>query len=231
MIEESKHYLLIVNHFPWGLRHHFVDQGQYNQSYGFSNNHIWMWELDHKEEWMLKNLCFQTVVLEKTLESPLDSKEIKPVTPKGNQPWIFIGRTHTEAEALILWPPDVKSWLVRKDPGAGEDWGPRGEGGVRGWDGWMASLTQRTWVWASSGREWRTGKPGVLWSTGSQRVGRNWETKQQQGLKNIILTNVDSRGKCLITASQTPSGPVFSLCRWQNWGPQRGKLCQRLHWA
>ena len=180
MIEESKHYLLIVNHFPWGLRHHFVDQGQYNQSYGFSNNHIWMWELDHKEEWMLKNLCFQTVVLEKTLESPLDSKEIKPVTPKGNQPWIFIGRTHTEAEALILWPPDVKSWLVRKDPGAGEDWGPRGEGGVRGWDGWMASLTQRTWVWVSSGREWRTGKPGVLQSLGLQRVRHDWVTEHQQ---------------------------------------------------
>ena len=81
-----------------------------------------MWELDHKEGWVLKNWCFQFAVLEKTLESPLDTKEIKPVHPKGNQPWIFIGRTHAEAEAPILWPPDVKRWLIGKDPDAGKDW-------------------------------------------------------------------------------------------------------------
>ena len=93
-----------------------------SQSYGFSRSHVWRWELDHKESWVPKNGCFWTVRLEKTLESPLDCKEIKPVNPKGNQFWIIIGRTDAEAEALILWPCDVKNWLIRKDPDAGEDW-------------------------------------------------------------------------------------------------------------
>ena len=93
-----------------------------SQSYGFSNSHVWMWELDYKESWALKNWCFWTGVLEKTLESPLDCKEIQPVHPKGNQSWIFIGRTDAEAETPILWPPDVKNWLTEKDPDAGQDW-------------------------------------------------------------------------------------------------------------
>ena len=103
-------------------RHHFADKNPFNQSYGFSSSHIWMWELDHKEGWALKNWCFQAVGLEKTLESPLDCKGIKQVNAKGNQPWLFIARTDAEAEAPILWPPDVKSWLTGKDPDAGEDW-------------------------------------------------------------------------------------------------------------
>ncbi len=90
--------------------------------YGFSSSHVWMWELDHKENWVLKNWCFWTVVLEKTLESPLDCKEIQPVHPKGDQSWVFIGRTDVEAETPILWPPDAKSWLIWKDPDAGKDW-------------------------------------------------------------------------------------------------------------
>ena len=93
-----------------------------SQSYGFSSSHVWMWELDHKEHWPLRNWCFGSVVLEKTLESPLDSKEIQPVHPKGNQSWIFIGRTDAEAETPILWPPDVKNWLIGKNPDAGKDW-------------------------------------------------------------------------------------------------------------
>ena len=93
-----------------------------SQSYGFSNSHVWMWELDHKESWVPKNWCFWTMVLEKTLESPLDYKEIQPVYPKGNQSWIFIGRTDADDEAPILWPSNVKNWLVRKDPDAGKDW-------------------------------------------------------------------------------------------------------------
>ena len=103
-------------------RHYFADKGPSSQSYGFSSSHIWMWELDYKESWVLKNWCFWTVVLEKTLESPLNSKEIQPVHPKGNQSWIFIGRTDAEAETLTLWLPDVKNWLIGKDPDAGEDW-------------------------------------------------------------------------------------------------------------
>ena len=104
-------------------RHHFANKGPYSQSYGFSTGHVQMWQLDHKEGWASKNWCFRTVVLEKTLESPLDSKEIKPVHPKGNQSWIFIGRTEAEAEAPILWPPDMKSQFIEKDLDAGKDWG------------------------------------------------------------------------------------------------------------
>ena len=100
-------------------------KGTNSQSYGFSSSHVSIWELDHKEGWPLKNWCFQTVVLEKTLESPLDSKEIKPVNPKGNQPWIFIGRTDAKAEAPTFWPPDAKSWFTGKDPDAGTDWGQK----------------------------------------------------------------------------------------------------------
>ena len=100
----------------------FADKGLSNQSYGFSSSPGWMWELDHKDNWTPKNWCFWTLVLEKTLESPFDSEEIKPDDPKGNQSWIFIGRTDAEAEAPILWPPDAKSWLIRKDPDAGKDW-------------------------------------------------------------------------------------------------------------
>ena len=103
-------------------KHYFADKSPSSQSYGFSSSHVWMWELDHKEGWALKNWCFWTVVLEKTLESLSDYKDIKPVNPKGNQSWIFIGRTDAEAEAPILWPPDAKNWLTGKDPDAGKDW-------------------------------------------------------------------------------------------------------------
>ena len=108
-------------------RHHFANKGLYSQSYGFSSTHIQIWELDHKEGWAPKNWCFRTVVLEKTLESPLNCKEIEPVNPKGNQPWIFIGRTDAETEAPIFWPPDAKSQLIGKDPDPGKDWGQEKE--------------------------------------------------------------------------------------------------------
>ena len=119
------------------------------------------------------------MVLEKTLESPLDSKEIKLVNPKGNQPWMFIGRTDAKAEARILsWPLNMKSWHIGKAPDAGKDWAQEEKELIEwGWDGWMASLTQWTWVWANSGRQWRIGKPGVLQSMGSQRVGHDWATE------------------------------------------------------
>ena len=103
-------------------RHYFANKGPSSQGYGFSSSRIWMWELDYKESWAPKNWCLWTVVLEKTLESPLDCKEIQPVHPKGNQSWIFIGRTDAEAETPVLWPPDVKSWLIGKDPDAGKGW-------------------------------------------------------------------------------------------------------------
>ena len=125
---EIKRYLLLGRKAMTNLdsikkqRDYSANKGPSSQSYGFSSIHVWMWKLSYKESWALKNWCFWTVVLEKTPESPLDCKEIKPIHPKGNQSWIFIGRTDTEAEAPILWPPDVKNWLIGKDPNAGKDW-------------------------------------------------------------------------------------------------------------
>ena len=104
-------------------RHYFVNKGPTSQGYGFSSGHVWMWVLDYKESWEPKNWWFWTVVLEKTFESPLDCKEIQPVHPKRDQSWVFIGRTGVEAETPILWPADLKSWLIGKDPDAGKDWG------------------------------------------------------------------------------------------------------------
>ena len=112
-------------------RHQFADKGPYTQNYGFSSSHVWIWELDHKESWTLKNWCFWTVVLDKTVESPLNSKEIKPVNPKGNQSWIFFGRTDAETEAPILWPSAMKNWLTRKDPDARQDWKQKEKGWPR----------------------------------------------------------------------------------------------------
>ena len=133
-----------------------------------------MWELDCEESWAPKNWCFWTVVLEKTLESPLDCKEIQPVHPKGDQSWVFIGRTDTEAETPILWPPHTKSshW---KRLWCWERLGAGGEGDDR--DGWMAPPTPWTWVWVNSGSWWWTGRPGVLGFVGSQRVGHAWATE------------------------------------------------------
>ena len=109
-------------------RHYFADKGLSSQSYGFSSSRVWMWVLDHKESWAQKNWCFWTVVLVKTLESPLNCKEIQPVNPKGNQSWIFIGRTDAEAETPIFCPPHAKSLLIGKDPDAGRDWGQEEKG-------------------------------------------------------------------------------------------------------
>ena len=121
--------------------------------------------------------CFWTVRLEKTLESPLDCKEIKPVNSKGNQSWIIIGRTDAEAEALILWPSDVKNWLIGKDPDTGKDWRWEEKGTTEdemvGWHHWL----DEPWVWASSRSWWWTRKPGMLQSMGSQRVGHDWATE------------------------------------------------------
>ena len=103
-------------------KHYFANKSPSSQGYGYSSSHIWMWELNYKESWAPKNWFFWSVVLEKALESPLDSIEIEPVHPKGNQSWIFIGRTDAEAETPILWPPDVKNWFILKDPDAGKDW-------------------------------------------------------------------------------------------------------------
>jgi len=127
------------------------------------------WRIDTFELW-----------LEKTLESPWDNKEIQPVH-QGNQSWIFIGRTDAEAETLILWPADVKTWLIWKDPDAGKDWRQEEKGDDRGWDGWIASPIQWTWVWVNSRSWWWTGRPGLLQSMESQRVRHDWVTELNYG--------------------------------------------------
>ena len=136
-----------------------------------------MWELDYKESWTPKNWCFWTVVLEKTPESVLDCKEIQAINPKGNQAWIFIGRADAEAEIPIVCPPDANKELTHwKRPWTWERLKAGGERDDRGWDGWMASLTRWTWVWAMS-KSWWTGNPGVLQPMGLQRVVHNWATE------------------------------------------------------
>ena len=158
-----------------------------------------MWELDHKEGCVPKNWCFWTVVLEKTLESPLDCKEIKPVHPKGNQSWIFIAKTDAEAEAPIFWPPDMKNWLIRKDPDAEKDWRREEKGATEDEMIWVASPTRWTWVWANFERLWRTGswgtgKPGVLHSMGWQRVRYTLATQQQQRKRQAKETKTPRMG-------------------------------------
>ena len=154
-------------------RRYFADKGLSSQSYDFSSSHEWMWELDHEESWVLKNWCFWTVVLEKTLTGTLDCKEIKPVNPQGNQPWIFIRRTG--AEAPILWPPDAKNYLIGKHAGAGKDWRQEEKGTTEnetvGWHHWLY------------GHEFEQA-PGVgdreAWHTavhGSKRVRHDWATE------------------------------------------------------
>ena len=156
-----------------------------------------MWDLDYKENWALKNWWFWTAVLEKTLESPLDCKEIQPVHPKGNQSWISIGRTDAEAETPILWPPDAKNWLVGKDPDAGKDWRQKEKGMTE--DEMVRWHTNYwTWVWLSCRSWWWTGKPGMLQSVGLQRVGHDWATELNwyymliyclPTLKDLIITS------------------------------------------
>ena len=203
-------------------RHHFADKGLHSQSYGFSCSHVCMWNLDHKEGWTWKNWCFWTVVLEKTLWSPLDSKEIKPINPKGNQPWIFIGRTDAKAETPILQPRDTKNWLIWKDPDTRKDWRLKagGEGDKRGWDDWMALPTRWTRVWASSGSWWWTGKPGMLQSMGSQRVRHDWATelnwtelKQRDNSleKTLMLGKIDGRGRRGQQRMRRLDGLIYSM--------------------
>ena len=152
-----------------------------------------MWELYHKEGWALKNWCFQTVVLEKTLESPLDRKKIKLVNPKGNQLWISIGRT--SAEAPIFWPPDAKIQLIGKDPHAGKNRGKE-EKGATGWDIWMASLTQWAWVWANSGSWYGQGSLACC-SPWGRRVRHDWVTELNYQLVKVI--NSYKRGLKYVT--------------------------------
>ena len=157
-------------------RHYFANKDPSSQSYGFPSSHVWMWELDYKERRGPKNWCFWTVVLEKTLESPLDCEKILPVHPKGNQSWIFSGRIDAEAEThtLATW---CKELTPLKRPWCWERLKTGGKGDDRGWDGLMPSPTPWTWFWVSSGSWWWTGRPGMLQSMESQRVGHHRATE------------------------------------------------------
>ena len=159
-------------------RHYFADKGPSSQSYAFFSSHVWMWELDHKESWVLKNWCFWTVVLEKIPESPLNCK-IKPVNPKGNQSWIFIGRT--DAEAPILWPPDVKNWLIGKDPDAGKDW--RQEKG-------MTEDEMVRWHHRVNGHEFEQA-PGVGDGQGSLACCTAWDGKELDTTEQLNWNWID----------------------------------------
>ena len=151
--------------------HYFADKSMSSQSYGFSSSHVWIWKLNYKESWVPKNWCFWTVVLEKTLESPLDCKEIQPVHPKGSQSWMFIGRTDVEAKTPILWPPDGKNWLIGKDPDAGKDWRWEEKGTTEdemvGWDHRLG--------WTPGDGD---GQGGLgCCSSWGRRVGHDWATE------------------------------------------------------
>ena len=162
---------------PDSILKSFGNKGPSSQGYGFSSCHVWMWELDCEESWVLKNWYFWTVVLEKTLESPLDCKEIQSVHSNRDQFWVFTGSTDDEAETPILWPPHAKSWLVGKDPDDGRDWGQE-EKGMRedemvGWHHWLNGR-ESEWTLGVGDRQ---GRPGVLRFMGLQRVGHDWATE------------------------------------------------------
>ena len=164
-----------------------ADKGPSSQSCGFSTSHVRMWDLDCKESWAQKNWCFGTVVLEKTLQSPLNCKEIKPVNPKGNQPWIFIGRTNAEAETPILWPPDVKNWLTGKDPDAGKDWRQEEKGTTEDeMIGWHHQL---------DGHEFEQA-PRVCNRQGSLLCCSPWGRKKSDSAERLNCTEL--RSKCFM---------------------------------
>ena len=156
-------------------RHYFSNKGPSSQGYGFSSSHVWIWELDYKESWTQKNWCFWTVLLEKTLEGPLDCKDIQPVHTKGDQSWVF-----TEGLMLKLKLQYFGHLMQRADLKSPQCWERLkvgGEGDDRGWDGWMASPIQWTWVWVNSESWWWTERPDVLQLMGLQRVGHDWATE------------------------------------------------------
>ena len=184
-----------------------------------------MWELDCEESLVLKNWCFWTVVLEKTLESPLDCKEIQSVHPKGDQSWVFIRRTDIEAEIPILWPPDSKSWLIGKDPNTGRDWGQEEKGTTEDeMAGWHHQLDVRVWV--NSGSWWWTGRPGMLWFMGLQRVGHDWASELNWSLNNY--NRMLCHGWCLVfnTGVRLWNSPLTShVCPMDGTSSQVLSLC------
>ena len=166
-------------------KHHFADKCPPSQSYGYSSSHVWTWELDHKVGWGPKNWCFWTVGMEKTLEKPLDSKEVNLVNPKGNHPWIVIGKTDAEAEAPIFWPPGMKSQLTGKDSDAGKDWKQEEKGVTEdemiGWHHWLNGLEFEPTLGDGEGQE-----SLACCSPRAHRVGHNWVTEQPESMGRTV---------------------------------------------
>ena len=223
-------------------RRYFANKGPSNQGYGFSNGHVWMWELDYTESWVLKNWCFWTVVLKKMLESPLDCKEIQPVHPKGDQSWVFIGRTDAEAEMPILWPPAVKSWLIGKDPAAGKDWRWEEKGmtedEMAGWHHWLNGYEYKQALGDGDGQgsllccsPWGCKESDMTewlnWTAGSSSLNRDWiqapcigSVESNHGTPRDVFS-----AYCSELRFFTPL-PVFPPRPWIPWG--RGPVCSAL---
>ena len=165
-------------------RHYFVSKGPSSQGYGFPSSHVWMWDLDCEEGWAQENWYFWTMVLEKTLESPLDCKEIQPVHSEGDKPWDFFGRNDAEAETPVLWPPHAKSWLIVKDSDAGRDWGQEEKGTAKDeMAGWHHGLDGRESEWTPGDGDGQRG----LWFMGLQRVGHDWATELNWTELNLLF--------------------------------------------
>ena len=164
-------------------RHYFANKGPSSQGYSFSSGHVWMWELDWEEGWAPKNWCFWTVVLEKTLESPLDCKEIQPVHSKGDQSWVFTGRTDAKAETPMLWPPHAKSWLIGKDSDAGRGWGQEEKGMTEDEiAGWHHQLDGHEFEWT----------PGVGDGQGGLACCDSWGCKESDTTVRLIWTELNT---------------------------------------